>query len=146
MISVPISWKLCTKLIIIYIPRELIDCRAQRWPFRENTGVPHGLSALRTSIVLESKLKRTPESFFSSRRYYLIMRQLDARVFIFNYAAKKRASITTNRESISSDLSPFLPRITRSHPNYREHPKEHPKEQRLPAVDPSQFIPLTHWW
>jgi len=82
--------------------------------------------------------------FFFSRRYYLIIRRLDARVFIFNYAAKKRAHVTTNRESISSDLSPFSLRITSekgdSHPNCRK--RQHPKEQRLPAVGPSQLVPL----
>lgn len=101
---------------------------------------------LRTSTVLESKLKRNLVNFrvFFSRRYYLIIRRLDARVFIFNYAAKKCAHVTTNRESISSDLSPFSLRMTSekgdSHPNCRK--RQHPKEQRLPAVGPSQLVPL----
>lgn len=97
---------------------------------------------LRTSTVLESKLKRNLVNFrvFFSRRYYLIIRRLDARVFIFNYAAKKRAHVTTNHESISSDLSPFSLWMTSSHPNCRK--RQHPKEQRLPAVGPSQLVPL----
>lgn len=100
MISVPISWKLCTKLIIIYIPRKLIDCRPKWWPFRENTGVRIFLLRFedRTWEQIETQSRLQLPTFFFSHPYYLIIRQL-ARVFIFNYAA--------NRESISSDLSPF---------------------------------------